>query len=75
MWTSVDGATSYEVYMRTSAPYFTPGGSPVYAGTDLFYPLPSGTTNYYIVGALIGAAPPAFSNRVGRFLFALTPGQ
>ena len=73
MWTSVAGATSYEVYMSTSAPYFTPGAA-VYTGPSP-YTLPSGTINYYVVRAFMGAVPSPNSNRVGRFSFSLTPGQ
>jgi uncharacterized repeat protein (TIGR02543 family) len=73
-WSSVTNATGYQVYQSTE-PYFTPSGSPP-EQTDRWYDLPGDTTNYYyIVRAVNGPARSDNSNRVGRFSFALTPGQ
>lgn len=74
-WPAAPGATDYEVYQSTE-PYVTPSGSPVWAGPDLSYPLPDGTTNYYfIVCAVSGSVPSESSNRVGKFTFAVVPGH
>ncbi len=82
-WNSVLTATKYQVF-RSSAPYFKPGDwtslLPLAEPTGLTYPdngvLTPVNAYYYVVKA-VSAAPEASanSNRVGKFTFALTPGN
>jgi hypothetical protein len=73
-WPAVPEAEGYQVYESTE-PYFEPSGSPP-VQTSLSYTLPSDTINrYYIVRAVNGPVQSDNSNRVGRFIFQLVPGQ
>ena len=74
-WDVVLHATKYQVYYDSAQPYFTPGDTPDWEGSNLYYPHPGGTANYYyIVRAVNVTVPSDNSKRVGRFSFQLIPG-
>ena len=76
-WEGVSGATGYQVWYSSTEPYFTPpAGNSVPPTGPTYYTFPDNTTNYYyIVRAVNGPAQSDDSNRVGRFIFQLVPGE